>query len=64
MMETQTPDRKWTLPPGWEAVTSDNKRVYYWNKKTGETTWNFPEQEGELAVVLGGRGYDGKWIWL
>ncbi len=35
------------LPPGWEAVQSDkNQRVYYWNRKTGATTWNFPEQAG------------------
>ena len=35
------------LPPGWEAVRShtDNK-IYYWNKKTGNTTWNFPKEEG------------------
>lgn len=36
------------LPPGWEAVQSDkNQKIYYWNKKTGATTWNFPEQAGE-----------------
>ena len=32
-----------TLPPGWQAVpdksSGDN---YYWNKTTGETTWDFP----------------------
>lgn len=49
MTETQAVDRKWILPPGWEAVKSDNKRVYYWNKKTGETTWVFPEHEGKPA---------------
>lgn len=49
MTETQALKGKWVLPPGWEAVTSESKKVYYWNKKTGETTWTFPEQEGELA---------------
>ena len=41
-----------TLPPGWEAVESqDNHRIYYWNKKTGATTWKFPQQEGECLAA-------------
>lgn len=39
--------RKWSLPPSWEAVPSGkDNRVYYWNKRTGATTWKFPEEEG------------------
>ena len=45
MTETQKQDSD--LPPGWEAVESDSKKVYYWNRKTGETTWSFPEAAGE-----------------
>lgn len=41
-----------TLPPGWEAIKADrNSRIYYWNKKTGATTWDFPEQEGKVASL-------------
>ncbi len=39
---------EWTLPPGWEALRSEkDNKIYYWNKKTGDTTWKFPEKEGE-----------------
>jgi len=39
----------WTLPPSWEALKSEkDNRTYYWNKKTGATTWKFPEKEGEV----------------
>ena len=43
---------EWILPPGWVAVQSakDNK-VYYWNKKTGATTWKFPDKEGEGYIA-------------
>lgn len=41
------------LPPGWEAVMSDkDQRIYYWNKKTGDATWKFPEHEGKCTPVL------------
>lgn len=33
------------LPPGWERLHSE-QGVYYWNKRTGKTTWKFPEDEG------------------
>ena len=39
------------LPPGWEAVQKKDQRVYYWNKKTGATTWKFPEREGMCGLV-------------
>ena len=43
--------KEWNLPPGWEAFESEkDNRVYYWNKKTGITTWNFPDKEGKMSV--------------
>lgn len=43
----------YTLPPGWKAVESDkDHRIYYWNKKTGATTWKFPEHEGEGNLLV------------
>ena len=43
-----TLDSAKVLPPGWEAVQSDkDKKVYYWNRKSGAVTWKFPEVEGK-----------------
>ena len=56
-------DSGYTLPPGWEAVESDkDHRIYYWNKKTGATTWKFPEHEGEVwgGEVRGGEVWGGE----
>lgn len=45
--------QQWTLPPGWEAIRSEkDDKVYYWNKKTGATTWKFPDKEGKMNSVL------------
>ena len=30
------------LKPGWEEVTADDGRTYYWNSDTDETTWERP----------------------
>ena len=30
------------LPDGWEAVTTDDGEVYYWNETTDETCWTQP----------------------
>lgn len=40
-----SPDHR-LLPPGWEKVKSDQGAYYYWDKKTGKTSWRFPEEEG------------------
>ena len=35
------------LPPNWEAVLDDGtRRYYYWNRKTGETSWFKPTAQG------------------
>ena len=34
------------LAEGWEAVTDDEGRTYWWNTETNETTWTKP-----VAVV-------------
>ena len=32
---------------GWERVYTDTGEVYYWNKKTGETSWDDPSGQVE-----------------
>ena len=41
-----SPTKGQALPPGWERLKSDQGAYYYWNKKTGKTSWKFPEEEG------------------
>lgn len=31
------------LPYPWEEVQSEDGQVYYWNKDTDETSWEFPQ---------------------
>lgn len=31
-----------SLPPDWEEHTTENGDVYYWNSRTGESTWERP----------------------
>jgi len=31
-----------SLPPDWQAVNDASGKVYYWNSKTNETTWDKP----------------------
>jgi len=33
-----------TLSPDWEECREVNGSIYYWNSKTGESTWDFPNQ--------------------
>lgn len=35
-------DAETPLEAGWEAVTADDGRVYYWKEETDETTWEKP----------------------
>ena len=36
------------LPPDWQLVeTEDGKKPYFWNTKTGKTSWKFPAAEGK-----------------
>ncbi|XP_065886432.1 uncharacterized protein [Dysidea avara] len=36
------------LPPDWQLVeTEDGKKPYFWNTKTGKTSWKFPAAEAE-----------------
>jgi len=38
------------LPPDWEIVqTPEAKKPYYWNKRTNQTSWKFPQAEGKNA---------------
>ena len=38
------------LPPDWQIVeTGDGKKPYYWNTKTGKTSWKFPTAEGKMC---------------
>ena len=32
------------LPEGWEAVTDDDGRTYWWHVDTNETTWTKPDK--------------------
>ena len=32
------------MPHGWEAVTAEDGRVYYWNPTTDETSWTLPHE--------------------
>ncbi|KAI8377796.1 uncharacterized protein BYT42DRAFT_357888 [Radiomyces spectabilis] len=32
------------LPQNWESATCDNGMVYYYNRLTGKSQWNFPEE--------------------
>ena len=34
------------LPPGWAKVKSEQGAYYYWDKRSGKTSWRFPEEEG------------------
>ena len=43
--KTSSPTKS-PLPPGWERVKSDQGAYYYWDKKSGKTSWKFPEEEG------------------
>lgn len=42
--QTPPPPPPSNLPPGWNAVTAADGRVYYVNTATNETTWTVPEQ--------------------
>ena len=44
---------KGQLPPGWERVKSEQGAYYYWDKKSGKTSWKFPEEEGMYVRVCG-----------
>ncbi len=40
-------------PPGWEEVRiAKEGKVYYWNTKTGATSWSFPKKEGMADLLL------------
>ena len=39
------------LPEGWEAVESDDGRVYWWNVTTDETTWERPTLPSPTSVL-------------
>ena len=39
------------LPEGWEAVESDDGRVYWWNVTTDETTWERPSLPSPTSVL-------------
>ncbi len=32
-----------SMPPGWRAVVAEDRRVYYYNEQTGETSWTLPD---------------------
>jgi len=36
------------LPPDWEVLYTNTGRSYFWNRRTNQTTWQFP-QEVEVA---------------
>ena len=39
------------MPPDWEKHWSDQyETYYYWNKKTGESTWDQPKFEAKKGV--------------
>ena len=48
--KTSSPPKN-PLPPGWERVKSDQGAYYYWDKKSGKTSWKFPEEEGMMLCV-------------
>ena len=48
--KTSSPTKS-PLPPGWERVKSDQGAYYYWDKRTGKTSWKFPEEEGMCVCV-------------
>lgn len=33
----------------WETVADDRGRTYYWNRRTGESSWSLPEEDDRLA---------------
>ena len=39
------------LPEGWEAVESEDGRVYWWNVTTDETTWGRPTLPSPTSVL-------------
>ena len=40
-----------TLPPNWTEVNYAGAKVYYWNQKTDEVTWEKPGSEGADAAA-------------
>ena len=49
--KTSSPPKS-LLPPGWERVKSDQGAYYYWDKKSGKTSWKFPEEEGTCMTCV------------
>jgi len=41
------------LPRGWRMVTGADGKPYYWNKKSGEVSWEPPPPDGEGAAAEG-----------
>merc|ERR1711907_423329 len=35
-----------TLPDGWKELRDDDGRVYYYNERTGMTSWTLPRDGG------------------
>jgi hypothetical protein len=48
--KTSSPTKS-PLPPGWERVKTDQGAYYYWDKKSGKTSWKFPEEEGMCGCM-------------
>ena len=42
------------LPEGWDKVTDDDGRVYYWNVDTDEVSWEVPKATTAKAAVAEG----------
>jgi hypothetical protein len=44
--------RKLPLPEGWAEVSDKNGKMYYWNRRTNETSWTRPEEQHSGGAVV------------
>ena len=65
-MQARAPASGGRLKPDWSEARDDSGDVYYFNKRTGETTWETPAEVGHIDEATGRRFWvdrKGKSIW-